>query len=408
MTDTLLDLIMSLIYATSIAIISYYMTNQPAQTDRFIAYSTAWYLIMLIFNALGHVFTLIFYPYSSLCLLIGIFMPLSTMMLSNFIILRSEQTFPYTFMSDILFNMPMHNALVITLYGLDKCPGHTISLKLESYQLNKRHSLLWQMMIMIMHLMFWKSICLLILIYKNDITILILNKVKKFLMHEQEHEENIIYLDNLSSKNRKEILNGENEICHNVNDTLEIEQRNLNIAWMNLTIVVEKSFINNKKIILSDINGFIESGTMMALMGPSGAGKSTLLKILMGINRNLISKESKFYCNKNIHMKSCFITQDVRQQIMIGLTVEQSISYASKLKNLVNNRQNIYGRETIETLMREFAIDDIRDLDIGECSSGQQKRCVLAMELCTQIKPSVVCVDEPTSGLDSHSALKVK
>ena len=72
-TDTLLDLIMSLIYATSIAIISYYMTNQPRQTDRFIAYLTAWYLIMLIFNALGHVFTLIFYPYSSLCLLIGIF-----------------------------------------------------------------------------------------------------------------------------------------------------------------------------------------------------------------------------------------------------------------------------------------------------------------------------------------------
>ena len=41
----------------------------------------------------------------------------------------------------------------------------------------------------------------------------------------------------------------------------------------------------DEKIILSDINGFVESGTMMALMGPSGAGKSTLLKALMGINR---------------------------------------------------------------------------------------------------------------------------
>ena len=77
-------------------------------------------------------------------------------------------------------------------------------------------------------------------------------------------------------------------------------------------------------------------------------------------------------------MKSCFITQDVRQQIMIGLTVEQSISYASKLKNLVNDRHNVYRRETIETLMREFAIEDIRDLDIGECSSGQQKRVCIS------------------------------
>ena len=61
-------------------------------------------------------------------------------------------------------------------------------------------------------------------------------------MHEQEHDENRIYLDNLSSKDRQEILNAENEIHYNVNDTLEIEQRNLNIAWVNLTIVVEKSF----------------------------------------------------------------------------------------------------------------------------------------------------------------------
>ena len=57
--------------------------------------------------------------------------------------------------------------------------------------------------------------------------------------------------------------------------------------------------------------------------------------------------------------------------------------------------------------MRDFAIDDIRDVSIGKCSSGQQKRCVLAMELCAQQKPTLVCVDEPTSGLDSHSALIV-
>ena len=384
------------------------MTNQPRQTERFITYLTAWYLITLIFSALGHVFPLLLYPYSTVCFLTGMFVPLSTMIMSNFVILRRDQAFPYTLMSDMLFNMPMHNALVITLYGLDRCADNTVSLKLESYQMNERHSFLGQIMIMIMHLMFFKLISLLILLYKNDITIQILKKARKFFMQEQEQKANTNHLDNPSSYSRREILIGDNEIDHNMHETLEIEPKNLNIAWTNLTIVIENYFFNNKKIILNGINGFVESGTMMALMGPSGAGKSTLLKILMRINRNLISKESKIYCNKSIDIKSCFITQDVRQQIMSGLTVEQSISYASKLKNLVNNRHDICRRDTIETLMRDFAIDDIKDVDIGKCSSGQQKRCVLAMELCTEIKPNVVCVDEPTSGLDSYSALKVK
>ncbi|CAG2112213.1 unnamed protein product [Medioppia subpectinata] len=42
---------------------------------------------------------------------------------------------------------------------------------------------------------------------------------------------------------------------------------------------------------------------------------------------------------------------------------------------------------------------------MGKCSSGQQKRIVMAMELTPDIKPNLICVDEPTSGVDSYSAL---
>ena len=105
--------------------------------------------------------------------------------------------------------------------------------------------------------------------------------------------------------------------------------------------------------------------------------------------------------------KKCFISQDVRQHIISGLTVKQSIIYASKLKNS-EYEENVDHRYITQTLMNDFAIDDIKNTKIGKCSSGQQKRCVLAMELCPQKKPTVVFVDEPTSGLDSHSALIVR
>ena len=409
-TETLLDILWSLICATIIAIISYYLTNQPRQTDRFIAYLLVWYLIILIMNAYGHVITLLFYPYSIICLIIALFGSALSITLTNFFVLKSDQDIPYSYMSDILFEMRMHNALVLTLYSLDRCPDHTLSLKLESYNINRTHSLFWQILIMIINLVFFEILCLLML-YKTYFSMIIFNLAKRFYMHNYEQNINMVqpgkYLPNMIQEN----VNGGNLSFDNVhvkdNDTLMVKERILNIAWTNLTIKGKNIF--KEKIILNDINGFVEFRTMMALMGPSGAGKSTLLKTLMGMNRNLMKKESKIYCNKDIALKSCFITQDVRQHIMIGLTVEQSISYASKLKNLDNNGNNICNRkDIIDVLMRDFSIDDIRDVSIGKCSSGQQKRCVLAMELCAQQKPIVVCVDEPTSGLDSHSALIVR
>ena len=404
MTETLLDFLWSLICATIIAIISYYLTNQPRQFDRFIAYLLVWYLIILIFNAFGHVITLVFYPYTIFCLILGLFLATSTTILANYFALRSDQDFPYTILSDYLFELRMHNALVLTLHGLDRCPDHTISLRLEAYNINRRNSFLLQILILIIYLVCSILVSLLILLYKRHISILILNLARRFYIDSYELNINMMQTAYMIQDD----VNFENVINKKVHDTLVVEQRILNIAWINLTIKAKK-FFNHEKIILRDIFGLIEFGTMMALMGPSGAGKSTLLKTLMGMNRNLMTKESKIYCNKDIALKSCFITQDVRQHLMIGLTVEQSISYATKLKNLDNNGNNICNRkDIIDVLMRDFAIDDIKDISIGKCSSGQQKRCVLAMELCAQQKPTVVCVDEPTSGLDSHSALIVR
>ena len=411
MTESSLDILWSLICATIIAIISYYLTNQPRQTDRFIAYSLVWYLIILFFNAFGHVITLLFYPYTILCLLIALFGSMITVTLTNFFVLKSHHNIPYSYLTDSLFEIRMHNALVLTLYGLDRCPDHTLSLKLESYNINKTHSLFWQILIVIIYLVFFELLCLLTLLYKQDMSMIIFNLAKRFYIHNYGQNINMVqpgkYLPNMIQEN----INGGNVSFDNVHvkddDTLMVKERILNIAWTNLTIKGKNIF--TEKIILKDVNAFVEFGTMMALMGPSGAGKSTLLKTLMGMNRKLMTKESKIYCNKDIALKTCFITQDVRQHIMIGLTVEQSISYASKLKNLDNNGNNICNRkDIIDVLMRDFAIDDIRDVSIGKCSSGQQKRCVLAMELCAQQKPTVVCVDEPTSGLDSHSALIVR
>ena len=403
MTDTLLDLLWSLLCATIVAIISYYLTNQPRQTDRFITYLSVWYLIILTINAMGHIITLAFYPLTNMCLLIGVTTPSSLITFSNFGILKTDQEVPINTLSGILVGMPMLNSLVISIYGMDRCHNHTISLKLESYRMNQTDSLITQIIQIIIHFIVYKFLILLLL-FKNDIYMIIQIVLRNvfILHHEQNNSE--IEMDKLSSnKDLKLELGYKYE-----NDALNNHEHIINIAWLYFSVKVSKSLFKSEKYILRDIRGFVEFGTMMALMGPSGAGKSTFLKALMGINKNLITKESKIYCNKSFDTKSCFIAQDVRQHIISGLTVRQSIYYASRLKNLENNGHKVEHKDIIETLLKDFAIEDIKYVDIGKCSSGQQKRCILAMELCSQQKPTVVCVDEPTSGLDSHSALIVR
>ena len=408
LSDTLLDILWSFICTIFIATTSYHVTNQPKQANRFLAFIFIWFVSHSMMNALGQMITLIIYPNAKLSILIGFSVPAFLIMMTNFLILRADQVSPYKYMSDLSYEMFMHNSLVSCIYGMDRCPIMSISLTLESYNINHRHFFFSNIIKIFLNLLIFKFISLVALLYKNRTLALIVKMVRKnHHLHYKQHEIEKKQVGSENFINLNENYDDENNLYDIINDTV-IQNRHLNIAWTNLTIKLTKFMFRDEKIILRDINGFVESGTMMALMGPSGAGKSTLLKALMGINRKLITKQSNIYCNKNFETKSCFIAQDVRQHIISGLTVGQSIYFASKLKNSMNNSPNVDKNDAIETLMIDLMIEDIRDVDIGNCSSCQQKRCILAMELCAQQKPNIVCVDEPTSGLDSYSSIIVR
>ena len=127
--------------------------------------------------------------------------------------------------------------------------------------------------------------------------------------------------------------NSFDEIQLNENDTESQEiqtKRKLSIAWIDITLKVNKTFYSEEKLILRGIKGFIEFGTLTALMGPSGAGKTSLLRCLNGMHRNLMTKESKIYLSNSTKIRTCFIAQDQREHIISGLTAEQSITYCFK------------------------------------------------------------------------------
>jgi len=179
------------------------------------------------------------------------------------------------------------------------------------------------------------------------------------------------------------------------------------IAWIDLTYSVQSLLARKEKRILSAINGSVNFGSLNALMGPSGAGKSTLLKCINGKITSGLGVKSKIYLSSNEKIRPCLIEHNEKEHLIMGLTAKQNLIYASKLKNsgigLKVDHQN-----NVNVLLSELMTSDIANNKIENCSGGEQRRLLIALELTSHVKPNLICIDEPTSGLDSNAAEMVR
>ena len=198
------------------------------------------------------------------------------------------------------------------------------------------------------------------------------------------------------------------------------------ISWKNLSYSIETIF--SKKLILKNLKGKIDFGTITALMGPSGAGKTTLLKCINGIKQSGLSKDTQFYVNKFTKIKPVFIVQEPKNHLLINLTVRESLKYSSLLKNsqqkinknnqpnqvnsldylveIVKDQMEFNHNLNINKILSELMLTKCADNFVSQCS-GEQKRLSIGLELTPRIKPNLICIDEPTSGLDSYAAEQV-
>ncbi|XP_054152609.1 uncharacterized protein LOC128951385 [Oppia nitens] len=186
---------------------------------------------------------------------------------------------------------------------------------------------------------------------------------------------------------------------------------NIAIGFTNLSISVYTRMGTSSKLLLQNITGAFEFGSISALMGSSGSGKTTLLKCMNGSNRYSIGDESMIFLTAGQELRTCFIHQEQYERLLTGLTVRQSLTYASRFKNSGQSSSSVGGaaaaishRKRVNELMCELMIWDIRNNRVDKCSGGELKRLVIAQELTSGLLPNVMFVDEPTTGLDSNAA----
>jgi len=191
-----------------------------------------------------------------------------------------------------------------------------------------------------------------------------------------------------------------------------IKGRNNRDLQLNKGISFENVFFsyNNNGFVLKNLDIFIPTGKMTALVGRSGAGKSTLIDLIPRLReaskgRILLDNIPIQEFDLGILRRSiAFVSQE---GFLFDDTIENNIKY---------HRPDASSDEVIKVAKMAYADHFIKDLPQGyetkigqrgtRLSGGQRQRIILARALLQ--KASIIILDEPTSALDSESELYIQ
>ena len=307
------------------------------------------------------------------------------------------------------------DGLYYTFYGIDRCNvDNEESLQLKKLFVNP-DLIYWNLLPTVVNCIILRSITYVVMYYKykfpkNKIH----KKISKYTSTFLSEFISIDYDDTTSIEVNSIDNVNEDSVCADKPNSF-LKQRYI-IGWRNLSLFESSSIyeirehpkslhsqLPSERLILRNLNGQIRFGSLNALMGPSGSGKTTLLKVLNGRKKIRIPKSTMFYLSKFQPLRTCFVSQEVSNHLMPGLTTMQSLIYASKLKNC-HEKQKIDHNKLAWNLLKELNMTDAAATLVQKCSGGQRKRIALALELTSLRMPNLICIDEPTSGLDSNSA----
>ncbi|KAH9379891.1 hypothetical protein HPB48_013795 [Haemaphysalis longicornis] len=111
----------------------------------------------------------------------------------------------------------------------------------------------------------------------------------------------------------------------------------VNLKWKNLTYSVKEGklyVVPGRKMLVENLSGEAQSGTLTAIMGPSGAGKTTLLNLLTGFYDKDYDGEVQingFVRDQALFNKqSCYVMQEDR--LLPALTVHEAIAMSVELR----------------------------------------------------------------------------
>ncbi|OQD65457.1 hypothetical protein PENPOL_c006G02559 [Penicillium polonicum] len=188
-----------------------------------------------------------------------------------------------------------------------------------------------------------------------------------------------------------------------------VEKQQSVFHWENVCYDVQIK--GETRRILDNVDGWIQPGTLTALMGVSGAGKTTLLDVLAnrvttgvitgdmlvdGRNRDeSFQRQTGYAQQQDLHLH----TSTVREALVFSALLRQPPNYTHKEK-----------LDYVDQVIGLLSMEEYADAVVGVPGEGlnveQRKRLTIGVELVARPK-LLIFLDEPTSGLDSQTSWSI-
>ena len=155
-----------------------------------------------------------------------------------------------------------------------------------------------------------------------------------------------------------------------------------------------------KRMVVKDIDLFVERGEIVGLLGPNGAGKTTSFYMITGMIKPT---------HGDVYLDETNITNNamyLRARQGIGYLAQEpsifgKLSVRDNLKLVLEMRRDISVQEQSEkmlTLLKDFSVEHLINSKGDTLSGGERRRVEIARCLC--MDPDFVLLDEPFAGVD--------
>ena len=172
---------------------------------------------------------------------------------------------------------------------------------------------------------------------------------------------------------------------------------------MSVLTVKNLSKTFKSRMVVKDVTLDLESGEVVGLLGPNGAGKTTSFYMIVGL---LKSDHGSIMLDQE---EISFLSMDARARKGIGylpqeasvfrkLTVEDNIMGVLEIRKNLSLEQR---SKKLESLLKEFHIDHIRNSVGMSLSGGERRRVEIARALASETR--FILLDEPFAGVDPIS-----